>query len=58
MAKSDTQRQKSRDDRHRAAGLVQRRRWAHPDDWAAIDAEIDRLCKNRDIDLKNLTNKP
>ena len=54
MAKSDAQRRKALEDRHRAAGLAQRKRWAHPDDWAAIDAEIDRLCKKRGIDLKNL----
>jgi len=33
--------------RKNQAGLVRRERWAHTDDWPAIDAYIDGLSKNR-----------
>lgn len=29
--------------RHRSAGEVQRKRWAHPDDWPQVDALIAAL---------------
>jgi hypothetical protein len=35
------------DSRRRAVGLVQRKRWAHPDDWPEIDALIIHLTKQR-----------
>mgnify|MGYP006291058927 CR=1 FL=1 len=35
------------EDRQREAGRVQRKRWAHPDDWAKIDAVIAMLNKER-----------
>jgi len=33
--------------RKRDAGLVQRKRWAHPEDWPRIDRYIERLNKAR-----------
>jgi len=33
--------------RHRDAGEVQRKRWAHPDDWPKIDALISELRAER-----------
>jgi hypothetical protein len=31
--------------RKRDAGITQRKRWAHPDDWPKIDAFISQLQK-------------
>jgi len=36
----------------RDAGLVQRKRWAHPDDWPAIDALIAELNNHRQSTIK------
>jgi len=44
-AKTSAQRRKALEDRERAKGRVQRKRWAHPDDWAAIDRLIAELNK-------------
>ena len=35
------------EERKRRAGLVQRKRWAHPDDWVAIDKFIKELHRRR-----------
>jgi len=41
------QRVAAHEQRKRDAGLVQRKRWAHPDDWPAIDAYMAQLAQAR-----------
>jgi hypothetical protein len=45
--KSSTPRVAKHEAAQREAGRVQRKRWAHPDDWPEIDRVIDRLNKAR-----------
>jgi len=47
QAKLNRERVKRHEQRKRDQGLVQRKRWAHPDDWPAIDAYIKRKTAKR-----------
>ncbi len=46
--KTPAQRRKALEDRERAKGRVQRKRWAHPKDWPEIDRLIAELNKARE----------
>ena len=46
-AKQNRQRVARHEQKKRDAGLVQRKRWAHPDDWPQIDALIAKLTRKR-----------
>lgn len=46
--KTNNERQADWAARHRAAGRVQRKRWAHPEDWPTIDSHIKRMEKKRE----------
>jgi len=47
QAELNRERVKRHEQRKRDQGLVQRKRWAHPDDWPAIDRYIERKAKER-----------
>lgn len=51
-AKQNRQRVARHEQKKRDAGLVQRKRWAHPDDWPAIDALIAELTNHRQSTIK------
>lgn len=46
---------KAHEDRKRSAGMVQRKRWAHPDDWPLIDQTIQALADRRSRDRAQKT---
>lgn len=48
QAKQNRERVNRFRDRQREAGLVQRTKWAHPDDWPKIDTLIEKLNKARE----------
>jgi len=48
MARSGAERQAALAARHRAAGRVQRKMWAHPEDWPRIVKYVERLNKKRE----------
>lgn len=47
QAKLNRKRVNRHEQRKRDQGLVQRKRWAHPEDWPAIDRYIERKNKAR-----------
>ena len=47
QAKLNRERVNRHEQRKRDQGLVQRKRWAHPDDWPQIDRLIQRLTAKR-----------
>jgi hypothetical protein len=46
-AKTAAERMEAMNARKRAAGLVSRQKWAHPDDWPDIDAFIEAVNARR-----------
>jgi hypothetical protein len=49
--KTPAERQAARTARLRAAGLVPRQAWAHPDDWPRVQRYLQRLAKQRGASL-------